>query len=237
MGVSKKHGIILWKRDGTVAPKTIRGHNAMIDQLAFSRDGSKLVSSGHHGVVRVWDVHSGSRLAQLNPNRRAPVQANFTPDGSAIAIGSSPGFLGVWRYQSEDDVRRFENASLKVQGPMWFVGDGARLLAVDGRKYKDSRPGSIKLWDVKTGKLDRTFDGHFCSYRSLAILPDGVHFVSAGADKTIRLWSTASPREMTRGVAANDVSKVVVSADGRVALTAGQEGDDVITVWRLPKIP
>jgi WD40 repeat protein len=40
-----------------------RGHEAMVSDLAFSRDGSRLVSAGTDGVARVWALALGDLVA------------------------------------------------------------------------------------------------------------------------------------------------------------------------------
>ena len=44
---------------------------------------------------------------------------------------------------------------------------------------------TIKLWEVSTGKLVRTFEGHRNSVSSVAFSPDGKYIASGSWDKTI----------------------------------------------------
>jgi len=59
----------------------------------------------------------------------------------------------------------------------------------DGRfAVTASEDGTIKLWDVGTGKEFRTFTGHIGFVTGVAVSPDGHHLSSSGADGSVRIW-------------------------------------------------
>lgn len=48
----------------------------------------------------------------------------------------------------------------------------------------------IKLWDVYTGQIMRTMEGHVEGISDIAWSNDGAYLASASDDKTIRIWDT-----------------------------------------------
>jgi len=76
----------------------------------------------------------------------------------------------------------------------------------------------------------RTFAGHTDGVRALAFLPDGVRFVSGSADKTVKLWDSASGR-LIRSFDGheNQVLCVAVSPDGKYIASGSQ--DRTVRVW------
>ncbi len=48
---------------------------------------------------------------------------------------------------------------------------------------------TMKLWDVKTGKLIRTFIGHQFAVFGVDFSPDGKYLISSSKDNTIKLWN------------------------------------------------
>jgi len=49
---------------------------------------------------------------------------------------------------------------------------------------------TIKLWDVKDGKIIKTLEGHTNIVNSAAFSSDGATIVSGSSDKTIKLWDS-----------------------------------------------
>ena len=47
---------------------------------------------------------------------------------------------------------------------------------------------TIKLWDVATGSLKTTLEGHISAVMSVVFSPDGNTLASGSADNTIKLW-------------------------------------------------
>ncbi|MCX5785738.1 MAG: caspase family protein, partial [Elusimicrobia bacterium] len=50
---------------------------------------------------------------------------------------------------------------------------------------------TLKLWDIATGQLVRTFEGHGNSVTSVAFSPDGKYTLSGSYENTLKLWYAA----------------------------------------------
>ena len=50
------------------------------------------------------------------------------------------------------------------------------------------RDKTIKLWDVKEGKLIKTLEGHTSGVEALAYMKESDYLASSSMDKTIIIW-------------------------------------------------
>lgn len=73
----------------------LRGHQRMVDALAFSADGERLVTGGADRTLRVWDARIGSELRCLTGHDRFQSVA-WSPDARIISTTTTDGMFGVW---------------------------------------------------------------------------------------------------------------------------------------------
>jgi len=91
----------------------------------------------------------------------------------------------------------------------------------------------IKLWDVSTGKLIRTYTGHGNEVFQAHVHPDGNRIISSSLDHQIKVWNlqtgsliqTLSP-DHYRGV-----HSITISKDGKYLLS--QSIDCTFRIWSL----
>jgi uncharacterized protein HemY len=57
--------------------------------------------------------------------------------------------------------------------------------------FSASNDGTLKLWDMASGKEFRTLDGHTAGATCVAIAPGGRAAISCSNDKTLKLWDFA----------------------------------------------
>jgi WD40 repeat protein len=95
-----------------------------------------------------------------------------------------------------------------------------------------SSDSNIRLWDIESGELMCTLEGHQGSVWSVAWSGDGQWLASGAADRTVRLWAASSGR-LVRTLEGHQGSvwSVAWSGDGR--LLASSADDQIVRVWNV----
>jgi|HubBroStandDraft_6_1064221.scaffolds.fasta_scaffold20936_2 WD40 repeat protein len=103
----------------------------------------------------------------------------------------------------------------------------------DGRRaVSASQDGTLKAWDLETGRELSTLDGHSATVNAVAITRDGSRVLSGSSDHTLKVWNLERGRELCtlEGHSAS-VTGVAVSGDGRRAVSASADWE--LKVWDL----
>ncbi len=196
----------LWDVETEKLHHTLSGHIAPIQALAFSPDGTLLVSSGgrnweevegddgttYHVSLRdsiedrtakVWDVGTGENVATFKHLGQVRAIA-FSPDGTLLA--TSAGRTDIRSTKTWQDIATLSTVNATS---LTFSPDGTRIAVGMG-----GRQPTIQIWDVATRKPIATFTGHKRNIQSLAFSPNSRLLASGGSDGVIYLWDVTSYR-------------------------------------------
>ena len=104
---------------------------------------------------------------------------------------------------------------------------------VDVLRFRADRPMLRPLHGVRLGPaLLRSFVGHEKSAVACAATPDGLHLLSASADRTLRLWALGSGECVAELRGHDDeITACALTADGRTAISAS--ADTTARIWDL----
>ena len=86
----------MWDASTGVELKTLNGHTNSIGSVAFSSDGTHIVSGSGDGSVRVWDASTGKELKTLNGHSDSVTSVAFSSDGTHIVSGSFDNSVRMW---------------------------------------------------------------------------------------------------------------------------------------------
>eukprot|EP00741_Cyanophora_paradoxa_P011044 tig00020553_g10676.t1 len=81
---------------GHAPPLDICGHTGTVSSLAFSPDGSRLVSGSYDKTVRVWETRTGALLRCINASAGEVNGVAYSKDGTLIASVSDDGAVRLW---------------------------------------------------------------------------------------------------------------------------------------------
>ncbi|MFF5173291.1 DUF4062 domain-containing protein [Micromonospora sp. NPDC000089] len=90
--------------------------------------------------------------------------------------------------------------------------------------------GTVRVWDLRTGRCDNTLDGHSAAVRGCAIAPDGTWILSASDDHTCRMWDSRTGQTILVVVGhASALRGCAIDPDGTWFATTGEDGD--VGIW------
>ena len=78
---------------------SFRRHHKTVTRLALARGGSRLLSAGLDGLVKVTDTLSYAEVAQMEYHRAAILSLALAPDNSSLALGTVDRWLHRRRRQ------------------------------------------------------------------------------------------------------------------------------------------
>ena len=157
------------------------GYETMIRSLAFSPDGTLLVSGNEDSSMMLWDVLSRQALTALRGHVGPVRSVTFSPDGTLLASGSGDNMIKLWNVADGNEVMTLKGHARTLLAVV-FSPDGALLAS-------GSDDHTIKIWEVVDGREISTFHGHSQGVNSLAFHPNGKLLASASDDGAIRLWN------------------------------------------------
>jgi len=91
--------VILWDKASAQALFTLKGHASKVTALAFSPDGTRLLSGGLDGTFQLWDTGEGRPIGVVQSSGQTMADvalgdtrwyAGFSPDGKTVATLSYP---------------------------------------------------------------------------------------------------------------------------------------------------
>ncbi len=92
---------LIWEFDGSSrATLQLKGHQKEVLDVAWSKDGSLLVTASLDDRLLMWDAQTGDSLGALTPdyNTLRLLSVAFSPDGYTIASGAGDGSIILWGF-------------------------------------------------------------------------------------------------------------------------------------------
>jgi WD40 repeat protein len=203
----------------------------MVLSVAFSRDGSRLATSGGEhlidlGLVKIWDMKTWEEIKSLEGHSKGRVRMSYSPDDRFLASAGWDSRVII------RDAKTWLPLHPPIVGHKTFImglafsRNGARLATA-------GIDGAVIVWDTATGGEVCRFRGHKGIVWCVAFSPDGNRAASGGDDGTVKIWDPMTGQEAKEALTlrghTDPVLCVSFSPDGTRIASSSKDG--TVKIW------
>ena len=196
-------------------------HILFVKSIAWSSDGSFLLSGSLDKTLRKWNISTGECELTIKTPYRVYAIA-ISPDNKHVVSAHEMGYsIYVW------DVSTGRRILGPLKGHMNFrfttivySPDGRRILSGSGG-------GTVTVWDSTTGEiLFGPFTAHYNIIQSISFHPSGETFVTGSFDNSLIIWGANNFKSIHENIHVHgaEVPSVQYSPDGALLLSASLDG-------------
>ncbi|WP_370568016.1 pentapeptide repeat-containing protein [Fortiea sp. LEGE XX443] len=226
-----------------VGNSEVKGHDKRVRGVVFHPDGYNLISAGNDNRIILWDITDLNRpqiLPGFTEHNDRVLSVAFSPDGNYLVSSSRDQNIYLIEVETHHQPYSLGNHYLlgnhtdshKDQVHSIAFSPDSNLLVSGGFDKK------LKLWDVKSRKLIRTWDGY---QKILSVAfhpkkqPKKLIVASAGHNHIIQLWDIDDPNNVklikTFKGHKRAVESIVFTPDGKQLISCSQ--DQTIKFWEV----
>lgn len=216
--------VCVWRTRDRKLLMTFRGHQGLVQRVAFDGEAHRLASSSEDGTVRIWEVESGTPLATIQPRSGGVRGVALSRQGHLVATGGHDGTVQLWEAQTGRLIASHGGRLSGVRDVA--ISDDAAVL-VSGHA-----DGSVHSWYVNANRGLPPTTQHDAATWSVAVSNDGSVVASGSVDATIhvsRTTNAGAPSLLTVRGHTSAVWSVDLNRDGR--LLASGSFDGTIRLW------
>ncbi len=172
--------------------RSFRGHDSLLSTIAFSSDGSKIITGADDGAAKIWNSRNGKLLHTLAGHGSPIHQALFSPGGTQVLTTTSDDSIArVWDANTGKLLFTLTHTDWITY--TCFSPNGSMIVTT-------STDSTAKVWDTGTGALLFTAK-HKDDVNHAAFLPSGNQLYTVSDDSTVRVWFTGSskPPSLNKG--------------------------------------
>jgi WD40 repeat protein/tRNA A-37 threonylcarbamoyl transferase component Bud32 len=190
--------------------------------LAFSSDGTRVLSGHKDKSLRLWDVATGHQIKRFPTGSGMALSLAISADGRMVLEGQDDLTIKLWELETGNELASWSGHTASVDG-VAFLSDGRTAVTCSVRE--------CLLWNIPLEGGARSFRGQQPA-GVIAISPDGRTALSSGANGLVLHWDIATAKVLAAlaGHTAT-VSALAFLPDGTRALSAA--GDSSLRLWDL----
>ena len=173
--------------------QSLDDHNAMVNGLAVTKDGTFFFSSGQDNTIIVWMKGKDGKYIlyeKLEGHTNCIWDLAVTPDGETLVSVSGDSTVRIWRKGPSKDEKndlKDKEESFSKKEKLYETEEG------QNKNYKEELPSKNpkkvkKILKDISYHSHQVLEGHSKTVFSVALSKNGKTIVSGSQDTTIRVW-------------------------------------------------
>lgn len=215
---------VIWDAQTGIPLLTFAGHTRDVQDVFWSPDGSKIVTTGWDNLAKVWDANTGKELLTFTGHVGEPVAkingvdalfgGGWSPDGTRIMTAGGDGSVRVWNAKTGEEYLFFQATKDFGASASWSP-DGTRIATC-------AAPGVLQMWDATTGKS--IFGGYVHNTADLSFGDPFDSCVPGG-------WSPDGKKILTTSSGGNGATIWNAETGEKILVFKGHTGGIYFSTW------
>lgn len=201
-------------------------HEGGASSVAFTPDGTKLVSGGADKLARVWNAADAASVATLSGAADVITDLAVSKDAAFVAASSADKSVHVWKLPAAVAAQPVAvEASLAHDSPLRtvdFGGDASRLVTA-------GEDGVVQVWDVATRTRLQRYLPRGGAITQVALADDNITLLSTSTDQTASVETVAASLVFAADPEA--ITDAAFTPDGAAIISVGSE--PAVKQWDL----
>ena len=218
-----------WHLPDAASIRLGKGHISYGDRATvFSPDGQRLAVASGIGVW-IYDVATSRELTLFEHKDQVTCVA-FSFDGTTLASGARDE-VKLWNVETGQNIVTYHTGFVTSVA----FSPGGKTLATGSGAWD----GTVKLWDVTTGRTIATLKGHTGLVASVAFSPDGTILASGLWDDTfmgkVELWNVKTRQNTATFEGHTEFVNSIAFSPNGTTLASGS-GDGTVKLWDMAMV-
>lgn len=212
----------LWDVAASKELRTLGDDTDSVNAVAFSPDGTRLVTGSADKLIKTWETATGKPIAIGKDHSDAVWGVAWSPDGKYLASCGADRSVKVW---DAAGMKRLYSLSghEDVVFSVEFNADGKTLVTASADR-------TARVWNYgpEGGSAAATLAGHGANVMNASFAPKG-GIVTASGDMLVKTWENGGSNRRTFTGAKDWVYVARASLDGKIV--AGGTWDGTVLLW------
>ncbi|KAI7862456.1 WD40-repeat-containing domain protein [Spinellus fusiger] len=201
---------------------TFQGHQSNIKCVEFlGEEGRHVVSGSSDNTLRIWDTQTQECLETMEGHRSRLWGLSSTVGGDYIASASGDATVKIWSVKNGK-----ASCSTTLEG---HAGDVYSVCYHPSENHvvTGGYDKSVRLYDINTGTVVKTFMGHQLAVTKTIFNPLGNLVISGSKDNTIKFWDIVSGL-CIRTISSHlgEVTSVDINSSGTMLLSSSKDNSN-----------